>query len=226
VPGSAAGQGMIPAVSSVHGTDVQYVIDLVGIFVFAITGALVAVRKRFDIVGMAVLAEITALGGGVLRDLVIGAVPPAAFRDLGYTVVPLVATALTAVWHPQLERIRRTVLVLDAAGLGLFSVAGAMKALTYGLGAPAAATLGVMTGIGGGILRDVLAREIPNVLHDRQLYIVPALIGAATATVAYTLGARGYVMTLVTAALAFGVRLLAIRLRWRMPRARGLEDRT
>jgi uncharacterized membrane protein YeiH len=217
---------MIPAVSSVHGTDVEYVADRAGIFVFAITGALVGVRKRFDVVGMAVLAEITALGGGVLRDLVIGDVPPAAFRDLGYTTVPLVATALTAAWHPHLERIRRTVLVLDAAGLGLFSVAGAMKALAFGLGPPAAAALGVTTAIGGGILRDVLAREVPSVLHDRQLYIVPALLGATTATIAYGLGARGYLVTLVTAALAFGVRLLAIRLRWRMPRARGFQDRT
>ncbi|GAA0370071.1 TRIC cation channel family protein [Actinoallomurus spadix] len=210
--------------SSVHATEVEYVIDLAGIFVFAVTGALVAVRKRFDVVGMAVLAEITALGGGVLRDLVIGAVPPAAFRDVGYTAVPIVATALTAVWHPHLERIRRTVLVLDAAGLGLFSVAGAMKALTFGLGAPAAAALGVTTAIGGGILRDVLAREVPSVLHDRQLYIIPALLGAGTATAASLLGARGYAVTLVTAALAFGVRLLALRLRWRMPRARGFED--
>lgn len=210
--------------SSVHATEVEYVIDLAGIFVFAVTGALVAVRKRFDVVGMAVLAEITALGGGVLRDLVIGAVPPAAFRDVGYTAVPIVATALTAVWHPHLERIRRTVLVLDAAGLGLFSVAGAMQALTFGLGAPAAAALGVTTAIGGGILRDVLAREVPSVLHDRQLYIIPALLGAGTATVASLLGARGYAVTLLTAALAFGVRLLALRLRWRMPRARGFED--
>lgn len=209
-----------------NSSTVQAILDLTGIFVFAVTGALVAVRKRFDVVGMAMLAEITALGGGVLRDLIIGAVPPAAFRDVGYTVVPLAATALTAVWHPHIERIRRTILVLDAAGLGLFSVVGATKALSYGLGTVAAVALGVTTAIGGGILRDVLAREVPSVLHDRQLYITPALLGAVAATIAYGLGAHGLLVTLSTALLAFAVRLLALRLRWRAPRARGVTDRT
>lgn len=206
-------------------SEAQEILDLAGIFVFAVTGALVGVRKRFDVVGMAVLAEITALGGGVLRDLIIGAVPPAAFRDIGYTITPLVATALAAIWHPHIERIRRTVLVLDAAGLGLFSVAGTTKALEYGLGSAAAVALGVTTAIGGGILRDVLARDVPSVLHDRQLYLVPALLGSVAAAVVYDLGVRGFLVTVGTAAFAFVVRLLALRLNWRAPRARGLTDR-
>jgi uncharacterized membrane protein YeiH len=206
-----------------HGA--QEILDLAGIFVFAVTGALVGVRKRFDLVGMAMLAEITALGGGVLRDLIIGAVPPAAFRDLGYTVTPLMATALAAIWHPHIERIRRTILVLDAAGLGLFSVAGTTKALVYDLGPASAVALGVTTAIGGGILRDVLARDVPSVLHDRQLYAVPALLGSIAAAIVYGLGFHGLPVTVGTAAFAFAVRLLALRLNWRAPRARGLTDR-
>lgn len=202
---------------------VQELLDLLGIFVFAVSGALLAVRKNFDILGMAVLAEITALGGGMLRDLVIGAVPPAAFTDLGYPLVPLGATVIVFFWHPQFDRrgtIRRAVLVFDAAGLGLFCVTGATKALAYGLGPFQAAGLGLCTAVGGGILRDVLANEVPSVLYDKELYAIPALLGAGLAVGAHAAG--GYnVFTAVGAALfAFGLRLVARRFRWRAPRPR------
>jgi len=115
---------------------VLHTLDLIGIFVFAISGALLAVRKNFDVFGMAVLAEVTALGGGLFRDLVIGAVPPAAFTDLGYFVTPLLATVLVFFLHPHVERIQTGVNVFDAAGLGLFCVVGTTKAYDYGLGRP------------------------------------------------------------------------------------------
>ncbi len=158
---------------------VQHTLDLVGIFVFAISGALLAVRKNFDVFGIAVLAEVTALGGGLFRDLVIGAVPPAAFTDLGYFVTPLFATALVFFLHPHVERLQTGVNVFDAAGLGLFCVAGTTKAYDYGLGLTASACLGLATAVGGGVLRDVLANEVPSLLRwDRDLYAVPAIVGA------------------------------------------------
>lgn len=201
----------------------QEILDLVGIFVFAVSGALLAVRKDFDVIGMAVLAEMTGLGGGVLRDLVIGAVPPAAFTDLGYPLVPLGATVIVFFWHPQFDRrgaIRGAVLVFDAAGLGLFCVTGAIKALAYGLGPVQSVGLGLCTAVGGGILRDVLANDVPSVLYDKELYAIPALLGAALAVTAYELGAYNVVTALAAALLAFALRLVARRLRWRAPRAR------
>jgi len=199
---------------------VQHALEIVGIFVFAISGALLAVRKNFDVFGMAVLAEVTALGGGLLRDLIIGAVPPAAFTDLGYFVTPLVATGLVFFLHPHVERIQVAVNVFDAAGLGLFCVSGATKAHQYGLGLTASATLGLATAVGGGVLRDVLANEVPSLLRwDRDLYAVPAMVGATMVVLCIRFDVLNPVTSGLAAVAAFLLRLLAMRYHWRAPRA-------
>ncbi|MBB6079952.1 trimeric intracellular cation channel family protein [Streptomyces iakyrus] len=199
---------------------VQHTLDLIGIFVFAISGALLAVRKNFDVFGMAVLAEVTALGGGLFRDLVIGAVPPAAFTDLGYFLTPLLATLLVFFLHPQVERIQVAVNVFDAAGLGLFCVAGTIKAYEYGLGLTASAGLGLTTAVGGGVLRDVLANEVPSLLRwDRDLYAVPAIVGSALAALCIRYDALNPLTSGLAVITAFVLRLLAMRYHWRAPRA-------
>lgn len=199
---------------------VQHSLDLAGIFVFAISGALLAVRKNFDVFGIAVLAEVTGLGGGLLRDLIIGAVPPAAFTDLGYFTMPLVATALVFFLHPHVERIQGAVNVFDAAGLGLFCVTGTVKAYEYGLGLTASAVLGLATAAGGGVLRDVLANEVPSLLRwDRDLYAVPAIVGATTVVICIRLDALNGLTSGLAALTAFLLRLLAMRFHWRAPRA-------
>ncbi|MFF5372904.1 trimeric intracellular cation channel family protein [Streptomyces sp. NPDC013187] len=199
---------------------VQHTLDLIGIFVFAISGALLAVRKNFDVFGMAVLAEVTALGGGLFRDLVIGAVPPAAFTDLGYFLTPLLATLLVFFLHPQVERIQIAVNVFDAAGLGLFCVAGTIKAYEYGLGLTASAGLGLTTAVGGGVLRDVLANEVPSLLRwDRDLYAVPAIVGSALAALCIRYDALNPFTSSLAVITAFVLRLLAMRYHWRAPRA-------
>ncbi|MFC9915275.1 trimeric intracellular cation channel family protein [Streptomyces sp. NPDC059862] len=199
---------------------VQHTLDLIGIFVFAISGALLAVRKNFDVFGIAVLAEVTALGGGLFRDLVIGAVPPAAFTDLGYFVTPLFAALLVVFLHPQVERIQTGVNVFDAAGLGLFCVAGTTKAYEYGLGLHASAALGLATAVGGGVLRDVLANEVPSLLRwDRDLYAVPAIVGATMVAFCIRFDALTPLTSGIAAAVAFVLRLLAMRFHWRAPRA-------
>ncbi|MFE9293525.1 trimeric intracellular cation channel family protein [Streptomyces niveus] len=199
---------------------VQHSLDLAGIFVFAISGALLAVRKNFDVFGMAVLAEVTGLGGGLIRDLIIGAVPPAAFTDLGYFTMPLVATVLVFFLHPHVERIQGAVNVFDAAGLGLFCVTGTVKAYEYGLGLTASAALGLATAAGGGVLRDVLANEVPSLLRwDRDLYAVPAIVGATTVAVYIRLDELNGVTSGLAALTAFVLRLLAMRFHWRAPRA-------
>ena len=175
------------------------VLDLAGTFVFALDGGLTALRAtRLDIVGVVTLAMITALGGGILRDLVIGAVPPATFDDWRYLTVAsaggLVAFALAGL--P--DRLNLPINLLDAAGLSLFAVTGASKALDFGLGPGQAIILGAVTAVGGGTVRDVLIGRIPAVLHS-GLYAIPALIGAAITVAASRLGLYGLGAALVAA---------------------------
>lgn len=199
---------------------VQHTLDLVGIFVFAISGALLAVRKNFDVFGIAVLAEATALGGGILRDMVIGAIPPAAFTDLGYFTMPLVASLLVFFLHPQVERINAAVNVFDAAGLGLFCVTGTTKAYSYGLGLTSSAALGLASAVGGGVLRDMIANEVPSLVRwDRDLYAVPAMAGAAMVALCIRFDSLNAVTSAVAVVSAFVLRLLALRYHWRAPRS-------
>lgn len=198
----------------------QTELDLIGLFAFGISGALMAIRRDFDVVGIVILAVITALGGGILRDLVLGDTPPPAFAEWEYLVVPLAAAAVTFVAHPELERLMRTLLIFDAAGLGLFCVSGTVKALDYGLAPVAAATLGVTTAVGGGVLRDVIARETPTLVRpDSELYAVPALAGAVTVAIAWEVKAYEPALGAVVAAAVFGIRGLALHRQWRGPRA-------
>ena len=199
---------------------VLVVLDLVGIFVFAITGALVAVRKDLDVFAVLVLAGVTGLGGGFIRDLLIGAVPPAALADWRYLLVPIVAGIVTFYFHPALGRAERVVNVLDAAGLSLFCVTGALKALDYGLGPVPAALLGMVTGIGGGVARDVLAGRVPLVFRG-ELYATPALVGALVAVLGYRAGVQTAALAVPAAAVCFGWRVLAMRRGWNAPRAAG-----
>lgn len=193
---------------------------LAGLFAFGISGALMAIRRDFDVVGIAILAVTTALGGGILRDLVLGDTPPPAFTQWEYLVVPLAAAAVTFVAHPELERLMRTLLVFDAAGLGLFCVSGTVKALDHGLAPVAAATLGVTTAVGGGVLRDVIARETPALVRpDSELYVVPAVAGAVAVAIAWELNTYEPVLGAVAAAAVFGIRVLALHRHWRGPRA-------
>ncbi|MGY3204188.1 putative membrane protein YeiH [Streptomyces sp. TE5632] len=197
-----------------------HALDLIGIFVFAISGALLAVRKNLDAFGIAVLAEVTALGGGLFRDVIIGAVPPAAFTDLGYFVTPLLAVVLVFFLHPHVERIQNAVNFFDAAGLGLFCVVGTAKAYDYGLGLTASACLGLVTAVGGGVVRDVLANEVPSLLRwDRDLYAVPAMVGATMVALCIRFDALNSFTSTLAVLTAFTLRLLALRYHWRAPRA-------
>lgn len=194
--------------------------DLVGTFAFAISGALLAIRRDFDVVGIAILSVATALGGGILRDLVLGATPPVAFARWEYLAVPLAAGAVAFFAHPELERLTGTLLVFDAAGLGVFCVGGTVKSLEYGLSPLAAAILGVVTAVGGGVLRDVLARETPALVRpDSELYAVPAVVGAIVVAVVWKLGAYTAGVGLAAASGIFVIRCLALRWHWRGPRA-------
>lgn len=193
------------------------VVDLVGIFVFAISGALVAVRKGLDVVGVLVLAGTTGLGGGFLRDVLIGAAPPAALADWRYLLVPLGAGLLAFFYHPTLGRMEHVVNVFDALGLSLFVVAGALKAMDYGLGPLPATLMGMVTGVGGGMLRDLLAGRVPVVLRSGELYATPAAAGAAVAAFGLELGGSQLAVGAAGALVCAVWRLLAMWRHWRAP---------
>lgn len=192
------------------------VLDLLGIFVFAITGALVGVRKGLDVFGVLVLAVTTGLGGGFLRDVLIDATPPAALQDWRYLLVPVAAGGLAFFYHPVLGRVERAVNVFDAFGLGLFCVTGALKALDYGLGPAAAALMGMLTGIGGGVARDLLASRVPAVFRG-ELYATPALAGAVVVVAGTHVDLPLGVVVFTGGGLCIVWRLLAIWRHWQAP---------
>lgn len=203
-----------------HPEGLLVVFDLLGIFVFAISGALVAVRKELDIFGVLVLAGTTGLGGGFLRDVLIDATPPAALADWRYLLVPVAAGLVTFWFHPTLGRLERQVNVFDAFGLALFCVVGAAKALDYGLGPLPAALMGMVTGIGGGMVRDVLAGRVP-VIFRAELYATPALAGSAVAVTGIEAGVPLLWPALAGAAVCLVWRLLAMWRGWQAPLAAG-----
>jgi len=195
---------------------VVVVLDLCGTFVFALSGAMTGIRHRFDLFGVLVLSYAAGNIGGVTRDLLIGAVPPPGIADWRYILVPAIAGLVTFRWSSIIDRLRSPVLIFDAGGLGLFAVSGALKTLDFGLGPVTAMLLGMLTGIGGGMVRDVLANEPPAVLRG-EIYAVAALAGAAVVVVGRSLHLPSALITIAGALLCFGLRLVAIRRQWQLP---------
>lgn len=212
--------------SPLHGFDptLLLVLNLAGTFVFGLSGGLVGVRTRLDVFGVVVLAVVVGLAGGITRDLLIG-IPPQTFRDWRYVAVASTAGLVTFVAPAALSRLERPVLVLDAAGLALFCVTGASTALDHRVPPFEAVVLGAITGVGGGVLRDILVREIPVVLRT-GLYAIPALIGAAVVVVASESGTHNTIFPIAGAAVCFTIRLLGIYFDLSVPRAAGQDDDT
>lgn len=195
------------------------VLDLIGTFAFAISGALVAVRHRLDLFGVLVLSFAAATSGGIARDLALAATPPHALVDWKYLAVSCAAGMLTF-WRSELvERLRNPVQLFDAVGLALFAVLGTAKALVYGLGPVGAVLLGVVSGVGGGIARDVLVAQIPAVLL-RELYAVAALAGTLVVVAGHAWDWPGVPTAIGGAVLCFGLRMLSIRRGWTLPVAK------
>jgi len=202
------------------------ILDLLGTFAFALNGALIAIRNsRIDIVGVIALAMITALGGGILRDIMIGNVPPETFRDWRYLAVAAGGGLVAFGFSPHLARFGNFIELFDAAGLSLFAVTGALTALDFGLGGGQAVILGAVTGVGGGTIRDVLVRKVPSVLSSTGgLYAIPALIGATIFVVGHGLGANQIVIAIVAAAVCFAIRMVGVHLDLTAPTPRGTKD--
>jgi uncharacterized membrane protein YeiH len=195
------------------------VLDLIGTFVFALSGGMAALKERLDLFGVLVLSFAAGSAGGIMRDLLIGAVPPAAISDWRYLGVSLLAGLVIFFWYPvskRLHKLANLVLIFDGAGLAVFAVAGTQKALGYGLNPVMCALLGMLTGIGGGMLRDTLLAQVPTVLRS-ELYAVAALVGAAVVVAGHVLNFPHTATAVAGAVLCFGIRLIAIRRGWRLP---------
>lgn len=198
------------------------VLDLCGTFVFALSGATTGTKHRFDLFGVLVLSFAAGNSGGIIRDLLIGATPPPGIADWRYVAVSILAGLATFHWRPIVDRVHDSVQIFDAAGLALFAVSGAQKALDFHLGPVTAVLLGMLTGIGGGMVRDVLAAEVPSVLRA-DVYAVAALAGAAVVVVGRMLQFPSIAVAILGAVLCFGLRFAAIRRGWQLPVAQPRE---
>ena len=186
-------------------------LDLAGTFAFALNGALTAIKvARLDIVGVITLGMCTALGGGMIRDILLDALPPATFSDWRYLAVAAIGGLVAFAFGRGLDRWQTPIVVLDAAGLSLFAVSGALKGLDLGVGPAQAVILGAITGVGGGTLRDVLIREVPTVLTS-GLYAIPALVGAFVVVLGDRTGAADTPATVVGAVVCFVIRMIGVR---------------
>ncbi len=199
-------------------------LDLAGTFAFALSGATLAVRARMDLFGVLVLAIVTAVSGGILRDLLIGAVPPASIANW-HPIALAAAAGLLCFLRPALpERLRHPVQLFDAAGLGVFAATGAQVALNHGLNLPMSAVLGMVTGIGGGIVRDVLTARVP-VVFQAEIYALAALLGATAVVLGHLAALPPALSVPLGAALCLFLRLMALYRGWRLPiAARGTPE--
>ncbi|MCR3921221.1 MAG: trimeric intracellular cation channel family protein [Firmicutes bacterium] len=192
------------------------ILDLVGTFFFAVSGAMVGIKKNMDLFGIIVLGTVTAIGGGTLREILIGQFPPFALRQDLYFYLAICGSLLTYLFVEQLLRIQSVVLLADALGLGTFVTIGVTKALDVAITPTSAVILGTITAVAGGMIRDVLAQEIPYVL-TRDFYAITCILGGIVYLILEGLGLpRRVTMAIVTAFVVL-LRILAIRYRWKLP---------
>lgn len=209
---------------SAFSQNLVYLLDGVGTFAFALSGGLLGVQKRFDLFGVLFLSFVVSVVGGMMRDVLIGAIPPVAITDIHYFAIAMIGGLITFYWYPKVASLQRQILLLDAVGLGLFAVIGAQKAIDYGINPLMAAILGMLTGIGGGMGRDILAGNIPFVLRA-DLYAIAALGGSAIVSIGTWLGVQPPYPMMFGAAVCIFLRLMAIYCGWRAPVAHWSDDK-
>jgi uncharacterized membrane protein YeiH len=213
----------IPALDMYVQPGLIAVVDAIGTFVFALSGGLLGVQKRLDLFGVLFLSFVAAVAGGMLRDVLIGAIPPVAMTEIRYFVIAIAGGLITFYLYPRVVFLERPILLFDAVGLGLFAVIGAQKAIDYGINPVMAAILGMLSGIGGGMMRDVLAGDIPFVLRS-DFYALAALAGGAIVAIGYAAQAPFFYPMVLGAATCIVLRLMAIYHGWGMPIARRSSD--
>jgi uncharacterized membrane protein YeiH len=218
-----AGLAQVPQIPEAVLTQTMLVLDGLGTLAFALSGGLLGVRRRFDLFGVLLLAFVVAVAGGMMRDVLIGAVPPVAITEVRYVAIAVAGGLITFYWAPQVAQWHRSVLLLDAIGLGLFAVVGTQRAIAYGIHPAMATLIGMLTGIGGGVVRDVLAGVRPFVLRG-ELYAIAALAGGAVVAVGHVAGGSRTLFALLGAAVCIVLRLLAMFRGWHAPLPRAAGD--
>ena len=198
------------------GHDAYFALNAAGTFVFALSGGTAGARRGMDVFGALILAFVTATAGGVMTDILIGATPPAALVSSRPFLIAMAGGLTGFVFLPHIDRFRFSVLLLDAVGLGLFAVTGASHALSHGIAPVMAALLGMLTAIGGGVVRDVLSGQVPVVLRE-EIYASAALLGAGVVVIGELLSLPADLMALAGAVLCFLLRLAAVHQGWRLP---------
>ncbi|HYY92760.1 MAG TPA: trimeric intracellular cation channel family protein [Candidatus Dormibacteraeota bacterium] len=198
---------------------VTLALNLAGTFAFGLSGGILAVRKQMDLFGVLVLSVATGLGGGIMRDILLGHIPPATFTDWRYLAAAGLAGLLVFARFSKVVHHARFITTFDAVGLSIFTVTGTTIALDARLGPAPAALLGMLTGVGGGVLRDVLAADVPLIFRS-EVYAVASLLGAMIITLASQAGFSGILVEVVAAIATFSLRMLSVQRGWKIPVAR------
>lgn len=195
-----------------------YAIDLAGTLLFGIEGATAAIAGNLDLLGLMVLAFATALAGGIIRDVLIGATPPSSLRDWRYSVAAFTGAAIVFFLHQFVQAIPGTlIMLLDAAGLLLFAISGTEKALVYQMSPFIAILLGGITGVGGGTVRDILLARVPNILRA-DVYATAALAGSAVMVIGRRIGIPQVLSAILGGVVCFALRVISVWLHWNLPK--------
>jgi len=200
-------------------------LNLMGTFAFVLSGAILAVRKQMDLFGVLVLSVATGLGGGIMRDIILGHTPPATLTDWRYLAAAGLAGLLVFVWYSRVIHHGRFIIAFDAVGLSIFTVTGTTIAISAGLSPAPAVLLGMLTGVGGGVLRDVLGAEVPLIFRS-EIYAVASILGAVIIILASQTGLSGIPAETIAAIATFGLRMISVRKGWRIPLAMPKPDST
>lgn len=198
-----------------------YLLDLTGTFVFAISGILTATRNRLDWFGGLVIALVTAVGGGTLRDMMIGSTPVGWMQDVNYLLVILVGSILAFFFQPWVRRLRKTMFLFDSIGIGLFTILGLTKTLEAGLSVPIAVLMGIVSAVFGGVVRDTLCNEVPLIFRE-EIYATACMFGGMVYVGMLGLGVGENVAIVSTVVFIIVLRILAVRFHWRLPSLKDL----
>ncbi len=193
-----------------------YGIDIIGTFVFAISGALAGTEKKFDLFGASVIALVTALGGGTIRDVLIGSHPVGWMNDLNYLLAVAIAIGVSVLFKRYVVRLRKTLFLFDTIGIGVFTILGLQKTLALGLSPIIAILMGMVSAVFGGVVRDVLSNEDPLIFR-REIYATACLAGGLVYVLLDTLAVRSDVTIILTVLLIIGLRVLAVKRHWYLP---------
>jgi len=194
-----------------------YYFDLIGTFVFAISGVLTASEKKFDVFGASVIAFVTAIGGGTLRDILIGDSPVGWIKDLNYLYIIIIAIVVSLLFKKRVIQLRNTLFLFDTVGIGVFTIIGVQKSLNFGISPIIAVMMGTISAVFGGVIRDILTNETPLIFR-KEIYATPCILGGVIYLILLHFNINIQLVSFMTAVLIIGVRLLAVKKKWALPR--------